>query len=25
MSRKMIIEMEDFSEDLLELFTKAAE
>lgn len=25
MSRKMIIEMEDFSEDLLELFTQAAE
>lgn len=25
MSRKMIIEMEDFSEDLLELFTKTAE
>jgi len=25
MSRKMIIEMEDFSEDLLELFTKATE
>ena len=25
MARKMIIEMEDFSEDLLELFTKAAE
>ena len=25
MSRKMIIEMEDFSEDLLELFVKEAE
>lgn len=25
MARKMIVEMEDFSEDLLELFTKAAE
>jgi len=25
MSRKMIIEMEDFSEDLLELFTRTAE